>query len=61
MQAIYTRTIRVKDDMLGKAMEIGQGLAAVRKKYYKKTSNLFFFSNWWRSQNNKRDCNWSNV
>ena len=31
MQAIYTRTIRVKDDMLGKAMEIGKGLAKVRK------------------------------
>ena len=29
MQAIYTRTIRVKDDMLGKAMEIGKGLAKV--------------------------------
>ena len=25
MQAIYTRTMRVKDDMLGKAMEIGKG------------------------------------
>ena len=35
MQAIYTRTMRVKDDMLGKAMEIGQGLAKVRKKYVK--------------------------
>ena len=29
MQAIYTRTMRVKDDMLGKAMEIGKGLAKV--------------------------------
>jgi len=47
MQAIYTRTMRVKDDMLGKAMEIGQGLAKVRKKYYPKLPNLFFFSNWW--------------
>ena len=36
MQAIYTRTMRVKDDMLGKAMEIGKGLAKVRKKYYPK-------------------------
>ena len=36
MQAIYTRTMRVKDDMLGKAMQIGQGLAKVRKKYYPK-------------------------
>ena len=34
MQAIYTRTIRVKDDMLGKAMVIGKALAKVRKKYY---------------------------
>ena len=36
MQAIYTRTMRVKDDSLGIAMEIGQGLAKVRKKYYPK-------------------------
>ena len=43
MQAIYTRTIRVKDDMLGKAMEIGQGLAAVRKKYFKKHQVYFSF------------------
>ena len=27
MQVIYTRTMRVKDDGLGKAMEIGKGLA----------------------------------
>ena len=33
MQAIYTRTMRVTDDGLGKAMEICQGLAKVRKKY----------------------------
>ena len=46
MQAIYTRTMRVIDDMF-KAMEIGKGLAKVRKKYYPNTSNLFFFSNWW--------------
>ena len=43
MQAIYTRTIRVKDDMLGKAMEIGQGLAKVRKKYYPKHQIYFSF------------------
>ena len=43
MQAIYTRTMRVKDDMLGKAMEIGQGLAKVRKKYYPKHSIYFSF------------------
>ena len=43
MQAIYTRTIRVKDDMLGKAMEMGQGLAKVRKKYYPKHSIYFSF------------------
>ena len=43
MQAIYTRTMRVKDDMLGKAMEIGKGLAAVRKKYYKKHQVYFSF------------------
>ena len=30
MKVIYTRTMRVKDDGLGKAMEIGQGLAKVR-------------------------------
>jgi hypothetical protein len=30
----------VKDDMLGKAMEIGQGLAKVRKKYYPKHHSL---------------------
>ena len=34
MKVIYTRTMRVKDDGLGKAMEIGKGLAAVRKKHY---------------------------
>ena len=43
MQAIYTRTIRVKDDMLGKAMEIGQSLATVRKKYFKKHQVYFSF------------------
>ena len=43
MQAIYTRTIRVKDDMLGKAMEIGTGLAKVRKKYYPKHAIYFSF------------------
>jgi hypothetical protein len=47
VQAIYTRTMRVKDDMLGKAMEIGKGLAKVRKKYYPKTWDLFFISNRW--------------
>ena len=43
MQAIYTRTMRVKDDMLGKAMEIGKGLAKVRKKYYPKNQIYFSF------------------
>ena len=43
MQAIYTRTMRVKDDSLGKAMEIGQGLAKVRKKYYPKHQIYFSF------------------
>ena len=43
MQTIYTRTMRVKDDMLGKAMEIGQGLAKVRKKYYPKHQIYFSF------------------
>ena len=33
MQIIYTRTMS-KDDGLGKAMEIGKGLAAVRTKHY---------------------------
>ena len=41
--AIYTRTIRVKDDMLGKAMEIGKALAKVRKKYYPKHAIYFSF------------------
>ena len=43
MQAIYTRTIRVKDDMLGKAMTIGKGLAKVRKTYYPKNQICFSF------------------
>ena len=43
MQAIYTRTIKVKDDMLGKAMEIGKGLAKVRKKYFPKHQIYFSF------------------
>ena len=43
MQAIYTRTMRVKDDMLGKAMEIGKGLAKVRRKYYPKHQIYFSF------------------
>ena len=32
MQAIYTRTMRVTDDGLGKAMGICQGLAKLIKK-----------------------------
>ena len=43
MQAIYTRTMKVKDDMLGKAMEIGKGLATVRKKYFPKHQIYFSF------------------
>ena len=43
MQAIYTRTIKVKDNSLGKAMEIGKGLAKVRKKYYPKHQIYFSF------------------
>ena len=43
MQAIYTRTIRIKDDGLVKAMEIGKALATVRKKYYPKHSIYFSF------------------
>ena len=43
MKAIYTRTFRVKDDMLSKAMEIGQELAKVRKKYYPKHQVYFSF------------------
>ena len=43
MQAIYTRTMSVKDDGLGKAMEICQGLAKVRKKYYPKHQIYFSF------------------
>ena len=61
MQAIYTRTMRVKDDSLGKAMEIGKGLAKVRKKIFPKAWYLFFISNWWRPQNNQRDSYWFYV
>jgi hypothetical protein len=43
MKVIYTRTMRVKDDGLGKAMEIGKGLAAVRKKHYPKHDVYFSF------------------
>ena len=43
MKVIYTRTMRVKDDSLGKAMEIGKGLAAVRKKHYPKHDVYFSF------------------
>jgi hypothetical protein len=43
MQAIYTRTMRVTDDGLGKAMEICQVLAKVRKKYYPKHQIYFSF------------------
>ena len=43
MQAIYTRTMKVKDDMLGKAMEIGKGLAKVRKKFFPKHQIYFSF------------------
>ena len=43
MQTIYTRTIRVKDDSLGKAMKIGQGLAKIRKKYFPKHGIYFSF------------------
>ena len=43
MQAIYTRTMKVKDDMLGKAMEVGKGLAKVRKKYFPNTKFIFLF------------------
>ena len=43
MKVIYTRTMRVKDDGLGKAMEICQGLAKVRKKYYPKHQIYFSF------------------
>ena len=43
MQVIYTRTMKVKDDSLGKAMEIGKGLAKIRKKYYPKHGIYFSF------------------
>ena len=43
MKVIYTRTMRVKDDSLEKAMEIGKGLAAVRKKYYPDHEVYFSF------------------
>ena len=43
MKVIYTRTMRVKDDGLGKAMEIGQGLAKGRKKHYPDHEVYFSF------------------
>ena len=43
MKVIYTRTMRVKDDGLGKAMEIGKGLATVRKKHYPNHDVYFSF------------------
>ena len=43
MQAIYTRTMKVKDNSLGEAMEIGKSLAKVRKKYYPKHNIYFSF------------------
>ena len=43
MQAIYTRTMRVKDNSLDEAMEIGKSLAKVRKKYYPKHNIYFSF------------------
>ena len=43
MKVIYTRTMRVKDDGLGKAMEFGKGLAAVRKKHYPNHDVYFSF------------------
>ena len=43
MKVIYTRTMRVKDDGLGKAMEIGKALAAVRKKHYPNHEVYFSF------------------
>ena len=43
MKVIYTRTMRVKDDSLGKAMEIGKGLAVIRKKYYPDHEVYFSF------------------
>ena len=43
MKVIYTRTMRVKDDGLGTAMEIGKGLAAVRKKHYPNHDVYFSF------------------
>ena len=43
MKVIYTRTMRVKDDSLGKAMEIGKGLAVVRKKHFPNHEVYFSF------------------
>ena len=43
MKVIYTRTMRVKDASLGMAMEIGKGLAAVRKKHYPNHEVYFSF------------------
>ena len=43
MKVIYTRTMRVKDDGLGTAMEIGKSLAAVRKKHYPNHDVYFSF------------------
>ena len=43
MQAIYTRTMKVRDDKLSQAMEIGKGLASIRKKHYPKHDIYFSF------------------
>ena len=43
MKVIYSRTMRVKDDGLNKAMEIGKGLAKVRKKHYPDHEVYFSF------------------
>ena len=43
MKVIYKTTVRVNDDGLGKAMEIGKGIAAVRKKPYPHHEVYFSF------------------
>ena len=43
MRVIYTRTMRVHDDKLSEAMEIGKGLAGVRKKHYPNHEVYFSF------------------
>ena len=43
MKVIYTRTMRVKDDGLGKAMEIGKGQQQLEKNIILTMMSIFLF------------------